>query len=113
MILRDAIVYEDRTAELFWSVENSLNEDYSIELVPVNDNGQDYGESDPVHFSGERPMTEWQRGEVVFDPVALSGTIADGDYTVEVYVFDREGNIVETESGEESVRIGQIRVDNA
>jgi hypothetical protein len=70
LVLRDALIHPNRYVELLWSADNPIG-DYTVSVFLLNEAGEVLAQHDSAPFLGERPMSSWQAGEVVYDPKPL------------------------------------------
>ncbi len=87
-----AIHPDDLRVDLWWSATQPLDQDYSVSVFLLDENGQLVAQKDDFPFLNQRPTTGWQPDEVVFDPHTLelaSGLAAlpSGSYTVAVKLY--------------------------
>ena len=93
MILRDAAIHESGLrVDLWWSVENLLDADYTVSALLLNEAGQLVAQDDSYPFSGQRPTSQWQTEEVIYDSHNLAlaegiDALSPGTYTVAVKVY--------------------------
>jgi hypothetical protein len=121
MILRDATTLVDQLrVDLWWSADRSLDADYTVSAILLNDSGRLVAQDDSYPFVGERPTSAWKIDDVIYDPHELSlvegvTALPAGEYSVgvKVYLWSPEGiTIIPTMVGEEFAVIGTIQVAN-
>ena len=110
LILHDAILHDDWTVELLWSTENSLETDFITSVVIRDENGDLVAQEDS-------PMSEWQVGDIIYDPKFPddSALLIDAEYTVGIAVsqmIDDDIVRLNTTTGENSVFAGTINQHN-
>ena len=80
--------------ELYWTVQQLLQTDYSVSVRLVGPDGSVVSSVDNVHpVLSMYPTSLWQMGEVVADyyELAVPGGIEPGQYRVEVRLYSQEG----------------------
>lgn len=116
MVLRWARIDEaGLRVDLLWSADENLNVAYTTSAFLLDAAGQLVAQADSIPFAGARPTTDWQPGEVIYDPKALQlqglEALPAGRYSVgvQVYRFTPEGTQrALTASGEQWAIIGAL-----
>jgi len=123
LMLRDAIVHDDLMVELLWSTEQALETDYTTSAFLLDSDGQLVAQLDSQpagSFPGvlePRPVSTWQRGELIYDPKPLQPTLnlSADTYSIGVVVYsivDGEAVRLQTIAGDDMVLIGEISLHN-
>ena len=111
MVLEQArIVNQGNRVDLWWQANEKLDDDYTISVFLLDENGQLVAQHDSYPLENERPTTGWEPGEVIYDPhpLEISG-LAPGRYTVGVKVYTwYDGQVRETVAGDPWAIIGAI-----
>jgi hypothetical protein len=116
LVLRDALIHPNRYVELLWSADNSID-DYISSVFLLNAAGELVAQHDSQPFFGERPMSAWQLGEVVYDPKPLEAnrSLDAGLYQVGIVVYhvvDGEILRLRTADGQDSFMLGEMQISD-
>jgi len=93
MVLRAAeIIADDLRVDLWWSINGTIDADYIVSAVILDENGQLMAQLDAQPQNNTRPTTSFGPDELVYDPrvLDLADGVADlppGTYQVAVRVY--------------------------
>ena len=74
---------------LYWQVEQPLDQDYSLFVHVLNANGDIVAQRDAVIRAGDYPTSHWQKGEIVLDTPDLPlPALPPGRYQLKIGVYD-------------------------
>ena len=74
---------------LYWQVEQPLDQDYSLFLHVLNANGDTVAQRDTVIRAGDYPTSHWQVGEIVLDTPDLPlPALPPGRYQLKMGLYD-------------------------
>ncbi|GAB4512425.1 MAG: hypothetical protein OHK0046_11910 [Anaerolineae bacterium] len=81
---------ENLRADVWWSADAALTADYTTSVLLLDANGQVAAQYDSMPFYNTRPTSQWQAGDIVYDPKPLqptNGSLPAGEYTAVVQVY--------------------------
>lgn len=114
LVLRDALIHPNRYVELLWS-NDAVLEDYTTSVILLDASGELVAQHDSQPFFGERPMSSWQLGEVVYDPKPLveNRPLEAGEYQVALVVYQQvneEFIRLKTADGQDTFMLGEMQI---
>lgn len=114
MSLYKALIHEGPYVELVWTSDAPLERDYTTSAFLLDGDGRNVAQFDSQPFLNQRPTSQWDAGEAIYDPKRLQLSVDDlaaGDYQVGVAVYTVDDNGLSnslTEAGEPFAVIGSL-----